>query len=1070
MDQLKIKQILKEIDLARCQGQWSVVKELMTKKYMKYKPDDLVFNMTICTEVELIQLLKLNKKKGDDIYQHDTPYRISLSPSIDPINVQPLLDRFMPIISNESAAVMDWYVQFSKILLARIYFESGQYQNTLDILQHLALRIEDVESGYGLIWLVQARTMKGICLEINEDIEAAIETYEAAWNMVESKLPYEKGIMLSFWLEECLYRACLLKLRLNHPAKEILTLMSAYLQLASSYWNPHWHMFKRWVLFKIYAEYMIKIYQDDTYIAVKKNSNGLATEMNAFDELSTLMDLFRQLFTLITPYLSVEDQAQYGMSLCHIMMNSHDVIGWGEIKHIRKILQFLHQVKKLTFNHPTINRYMFYTLIRLGSLEEAKYAFQSYLDLMDLPKLEADATLLFSSSSSDPSFLANERGSHLFRKSSTYVEESPERVIQILLDSIYLYGHEEENSRLAVYLSELCLGFLQQLKGSLPLESHVYRLVGSSYTLLAIQSDEGLTKRTGYHQRANDFFQRAIALNVGTDWKSYYGLGFLQTMTHHVHDAIVSIQRSIEINPHFIASWHLLALLYSCKTIDHLEKAKEVIEAGLLLLSQQQQQGSNDDNNTGFHLSTLSSYQVNDAFDRAENYLLMNMTRLALIESGEGAEAAMKHYENLFSIYTLLSKQLGIDLNGDLKTQENNQKDDDDIDIGVEIKKTRKKSSSFSLIRRSSFTSIANSITSHKSYRLLGRPRSSSVEVNHSSHIESVDMMLVSEKDSTKRKSSYHRDSRKQYHSMRHDLTPRRSYSASTSGKKRGENKEGVTIIGRIGTANSSLPPLPSHDSLFTFLISPSYSKGSSNNISGRQSNSSSLSSLFLRSYQERKAMTADIRRGTPLVSSCFQHSPGTEIRRRARWRHLLATLWLMSARTFIRVGLLEEANKALGEAEEVALDDPNVWYQLGQLNLQVYDIFAKEDLSASSKRITDRRCHHHHHHQSMMQEVKQIALDAFEKALMLDPNHVPSQVVQARQQWSLAIADLMMEQLTARLGWNSSEAWYQYAQIKKQQGQFEEMKSFLLFALELTENEPIIKDYIHLFPKFLKK
>lgn len=46
-------------------------------------------------------------------------------------------------------------------MLARIYFESGRYDKALEWLQKLALRLEDVEAGYGLVLLVQARAIKG---------------------------------------------------------------------------------------------------------------------------------------------------------------------------------------------------------------------------------------------------------------------------------------------------------------------------------------------------------------------------------------------------------------------------------------------------------------------------------------------------------------------------------------------------------------------------------------------------------------------------------------------------------------------------------------------------------------------------------------------------------------------------------------------------------------------------------------------------------------------------------------------------------------------------------------------
>lgn len=42
-----------------------------------------------------------------------------------------------------------------------MYYETGQYDKSLEALQNLALNINDATSGYGLVLLVQARTIKG---------------------------------------------------------------------------------------------------------------------------------------------------------------------------------------------------------------------------------------------------------------------------------------------------------------------------------------------------------------------------------------------------------------------------------------------------------------------------------------------------------------------------------------------------------------------------------------------------------------------------------------------------------------------------------------------------------------------------------------------------------------------------------------------------------------------------------------------------------------------------------------------------------------------------------------------
>jgi hypothetical protein len=54
----------------------------------------------------------------------------------------------------------------------------------------------------------------GMCLELQEDYAPALDAYESAWEAVESQ-PQERGIMLSFWIEECLYRGTLTRLRLK---------------------------------------------------------------------------------------------------------------------------------------------------------------------------------------------------------------------------------------------------------------------------------------------------------------------------------------------------------------------------------------------------------------------------------------------------------------------------------------------------------------------------------------------------------------------------------------------------------------------------------------------------------------------------------------------------------------------------------------------------------------------------------------------------------------------------------------------------------------------------------------
>ncbi|KAF1796055.1 hypothetical protein FB192DRAFT_1315354 [Mucor lusitanicus] len=952
MDQ-KATQLLQEIDLARCRAQWYTALEL-SKKYTKIKPQDSVLDITICTEVDLIKLLKsttdIEKRGWDVIHQHDSPQSIALLPVIDSSKVKHLIARldFLNVDQNDQVdlnSTDNWQAQFSKILLARIYFESGQYDLALAALQNLALRVEDVETGYGLVLLVQARAIKGICLEKQGKPEAAIEAYEAAWQAVELQ-PQERGVMLSFWIEECLYRGCLLRLQLNHPVKETLTMMRAYVQLVSSHWSPHWRMFRRWVMFKFYAEYLVKTYQNGTFVVSENNS--LSSDAAAFEELATLMTLFRHLFTIITPHLSFKSQSQYGVSLSHIMMSSHDTIGWGEINHIRRVLQFLYQVKAVTFNNPTISRYIFFTLLRLGSLEESKYALRAYLDLVGVPDFDQDILLddVFAGSAteaSDATHAPHEKDSAtaiapplttttkaiaiLHRLAELQQQdETIDSVISVLLSGVYLYGHEEQDGKLAAYLSDMGLDLLLQSKHK-AYWTEMYRARGCAYSLLASQCEDP-DDRVSHHSTALTSLQNAAEHNRAC-WKSFYTLGLQQAYMRDTHAAIASVRRSVELNPHYAPSWHLLSLLYSCKRTDRLSLASQTLELGLQV-------------------------NANDVFESAESLISMRMSQLALLEAKDGPESVIDQYQDLFTLYAQLTQQLG-----------------------------------------------------------LLEATSSSVESKSSVKPPSLGRRAESDTDDFSDDSSYsHRRSRKQQRQPTfRSVAAQQQQQEAAELKKRSLQLIDLGLARRIGTAAAS----------------PAKHNGNNNNSSSR----SFFTSESGRNNNNNNVVTKD----GLMVSTFHQHHQAFELRKKTRWHSLLVTLWLMSTKTFMKANLLEEANKALGEAEQLGLGDPNVWWHLGQLSLQV------------------------------IREMTQVATDAFEKALILDPDHVPSQIAKA----GILAFDLslgLLEQITLGLGWDSSEAWYQYAQAKKQQGDYDRTKACLLYALELHDTEPIRQ--LSVLPKFI--
>lgn len=209
-----------------------------------------------------------------------------------------------------------------------------------------------------------------------------------------------------------------------------------------------------------------------------------------------------------------------------------------------------------------------------------------------------------------------------------------------------------------------------------------------------------------------------------------------------------------------------------------------------------------------------------------------------------------------------------------------------------------------------------------------------------------------------------------------------------------------------------------------------------------RSNSVSSRTSSVINSGASKAAATRD----GLIVSTFHQHHQAYEIRQKTRWQSLLVTLWLMSTETFIKAGSLDEANKALGEAEQLGLGDPGVWYQLGQLSLKARDIIE----SKKKKTVDDVKA---------IKEMNQVASDSFEKALVLDPDHIPSRVAKATRLFESDQVDLaegLLEQITLGLGWDSAEAWYQHAKLNVNEGALNRAKTCFLFALELNDTEPI--------------
>lgn len=119
----------------------------------------------------------------------------------------------------------------TKIILARTYFESGEYVKALEAIQEAGLREQKVSDGYSFSVYIQALSMKGthelkkkkkkvhrltayllaMSLDLSEKLEEAMDTYQHLVAVI-NQCPNLIDRPSVDWSEEALYRGTLLAL------------------------------------------------------------------------------------------------------------------------------------------------------------------------------------------------------------------------------------------------------------------------------------------------------------------------------------------------------------------------------------------------------------------------------------------------------------------------------------------------------------------------------------------------------------------------------------------------------------------------------------------------------------------------------------------------------------------------------------------------------------------------------------------------------------------------------------------------------------------------------------------
>ncbi|GJJ76796.1 cargo-transport protein YPP1 [Entomortierella parvispora] len=207
---------------------------------------------------------------------------------------------------------------------------------------------------------------------------------------------------------------------------------------------------------------------------------------------------------------------------------------------------------------------------------------------------------------------------------------------------------------------------------------------------------------------------------------------------------------------------------------------------------------------------------------------------------------------------------------------------------------------------------------------------------------------------------------------------------------------------------------------------------------------SSIASSIGSTGSKNRRGAPQPMTPATPLGRSLLSLPPtvrrptGQSVMRTARANKVLVTLWLMSASAFRRLGRMDDAMKAIEEAERVDASNPDVWYQLGSLHAAQGD-----------------------------QETASIA---FSKALALAPYHAACLARVGRsylEAGSLEMAEGALDTTTRSMGWDCAEAWFYLGKVFEASNQLSKSKECLWYALDLESTRPV-RPFTEALPRFL--
>ncbi|CAG8550778.1 5734_t:CDS:10, partial [Acaulospora morrowiae] len=526
----KANQREKEIDVARCKGNWDAIPEL-ARKFRKHSASGIVLEQTALAEYALVKAIeKTEAEKGfrEESYDDDSPNNITFPPTVEESSADDIFAKLEVALSQASGQEKEYV----SIILARAYYVIGRYDKCAEALSTEFVP-QNLPSGYNFVLIIQALTVGGMAREMLEDNDGAIACYDQVVILLAQKSG-EKSEQLARWSEEALYRSSLLKVRLGN-ASDALQSFRTY-QTYVALWGEKFCLHKRVIIFKNFIKILSKSYQEGTYVppsssAPMSDKSSVYTPYTFRVELTGLHYSYENVLYQITPFPKAGESNWRVLEFVDQVISDWALLNRGTTVEMKGLIDMLYRATHKTFQSPRILRHLLNTLIAYGDYEEAELAINAYVSIVEKVR----------ETSKDEIENASKKTS-----SKKYTDvESTKHVVQTLIVGSELMAKYLNKAKETLDFAQRAISWCEDEDGGVDNEllAHAWRCMGVGYNLMA-REERDPECRSRLHTSAIDALTKSTSFDSNVI-ETHYLLALEHAITRDINQANISIRQAL---------------------------------------------------------------------------------------------------------------------------------------------------------------------------------------------------------------------------------------------------------------------------------------------------------------------------------------------------------------------------------------------------------------------------------------------------------------------------------------------------------------------------------------------